>query len=41
MNPTKHVLIAMMLTALLFIVAGDRWNDGVKALKPITVAPKG
>ena len=40
MNPTKHVLIALMLTAVLFIVAGDRWDEGIAAIKPVGIAPK-
>lgn len=40
MNPTKHVLIALMLTALLFIIAGDHWADGIGAVKPVRIAPK-
>lgn len=41
MNPTKHVLIALMLTAALFIIAGDRWDEGIGSIKPVRVAPKG
>jgi hypothetical protein len=40
MNPTKHVLIAMMLTATLFIIAGKHWGD-VASVRPVRVAPKG
>lgn len=39
MNPTKHVLIALMLTAGLFIVAGDRWNENIGRIRPVKVAP--
>ena len=35
-NPVKHVVIAMILTAVLFIIAGDRWNERIGQFQPVT-----
>lgn len=39
-SPTRHVLIALTITALLFVVAGDQWSAGIARFKPVKVAPK-
>jgi hypothetical protein len=41
MNPTRHVLIALTLTAILFVIAGDSWNARIAKLQPVRPAPKG
>lgn len=41
MNPTRHVVIALALTAVLFIVAGDKWNARVARFQPVSPAPRG
>jgi hypothetical protein len=41
MSPTRHVLIALSLTALLFVIAGDSWGDRIGAIKPVRVADRG
>lgn len=40
MNPVRHVVIAMSLTAVLFLIAGDRWNERVKMFRSVKPAPK-
>jgi hypothetical protein len=40
MNPTKHVVIALGLTAILFIIAGDSWNERIAKVQPVMPAPK-
>lgn len=41
MNPTRHVVIALSLTAVLFIIAGDQWNARIAAFGPVSPAPRG
>lgn len=41
MNPTRHVVIALALTAVLFIIAGDKWSARVAAFQPVSPAPRG
>lgn len=40
MNATRHVVIALALTAVLFVIAGDRWSERVALIKPVRPAPK-
>lgn len=40
MNPVRHIVIAMTLTAVLFVLAGDQWNARVSYFKPVHPAPK-
>lgn len=40
-NPTKHVVIALMLTAAILIIAGDRWNERIGAFHAVKPASKG
>lgn len=41
MNPTRHVIIALSLTAVLFVIAGDRWNERIGRLQSVSPAPRG
>lgn len=41
MNATRHVVLALALTAVLFVIAGDRWNARVRYFQPVRPAPKG
>lgn len=38
-NPTRHVLVALSLSALVMLVAGSRWTSGIAALHPVRVVP--
>lgn len=40
MNGTRHVVIALTLTAVLFIIAGDQWSARIGAIQPVRPAPK-
>ena len=40
MTPTQHVLLALSLTAVLFIIASDGWGASVAKVQPISAAPK-
>ncbi len=40
-NPVRHVLIALSLTAVLFIIAGDSWSANVGRLQPVRAVRKG
>jgi len=39
-NATRHIVIAMSLTLLLFLIAGDSWADRIGAVRPVRIAPK-
>ena len=39
-NATRHVVTAMALTFLLFLIAGDQWNARISRFGPVTAAPK-
>lgn len=39
-NPLRHIVIAMTLSIAVFVVAGDRWNERIRAFKPVKAAPK-
>lgn len=39
-NPVKHVLIALSLSALLFLIAGDQWSKNIKTIKPVQPVAK-
>jgi len=40
-NPTRHVLIALALTAMVFIIAGDQWNKNISKIQPVTIKQRG
>lgn len=39
-NPTRHVIIALALSALLFVIAGDKWNANIRTIQPVKPAAK-
>lgn len=39
-NPTRHVIIALALSALFFVVAGDKWSANIKNIKPVQPVAK-
>jgi hypothetical protein len=39
-NPTKHVVIALMLTAAILIIAGDKWNARIAQIHAVQPARK-
>jgi hypothetical protein len=39
-NPIRHVIIALSLSAILFVIAGDRWSANIGKLQPVTVAKR-
>ena len=40
MNGPRHVIIAMSITAILFLIAGDSWNERIGRYKPVQAAAK-
>lgn len=40
-NAVRHVVIALSLSAFLFVIAGDAWNRNIKNVKPVRVVKKG
>lgn len=40
MNPSRHVIIAMTLTALIIFAAGDGWSSRIKRYGPVKAAEK-
>ena len=40
-NPTRHVLIALALTAIVFIVGGAGWQSNIAKIKPVTIKQRG
>lgn len=40
-NPTRFVIISLMLTATLLIIAGDRWNERISKFRNVGPAVKG
>ena len=40
MNPVRHVVVALGLTAILFVLAGDSWNERVAKVQPVRVADR-
>jgi hypothetical protein len=40
-NPRRHVIVALALSAILFLVAGDRWNERISAFGPVRPVRKG
>lgn len=34
-NPTRDVIVALALTALVLIIAGDKWNSNVSLFQPV------
>jgi hypothetical protein len=35
MNPVRHVLIALTLSIVTFVIAGDNWNKNIRYFKPV------
>jgi len=40
-NPTRHVLIALMVTAIVLVIAGDKWQPNVAKLGAVRPVQKG
>lgn len=40
-NPVRHVIIALSLSAVLFIIAGDQWSRNVGMIRPVRLVQKG
>lgn len=40
-NPTRHVLVALMVTAIVLIIAGDKWSPVVGSLGAVRPIRKG
>lgn len=40
MNPTRHVVIALTLSALILFIAGNRWQPAISKVGPIRPTPK-
>lgn len=40
-NPTKFVIVSLMLTAALLILAGDRWNERISRFRNVAPAARG
>lgn len=40
-NPVRHVIIALSLSALLFVIAGDSWSRNIGKLQPVRAVRKG
>lgn len=34
-NPTRHVIVALALTAAIFVIAGDDWNAKIAKIVPV------
>jgi hypothetical protein len=39
-NGPRHVVIALGLTLILFVIAGDQWSARIGAFRPVGIAPK-
>lgn len=40
-NAVRHVIVALSLSAILFVIAGDAWNRNIRAFQPVRVVRKG
>lgn len=40
-NGVRHVIIALSLSALLFIIAGDSWSRNIGKLQPVRAVQRG
>lgn len=40
-NPVRHVIIALALSGVLFLIAGDRWSKNIGQLQPVRPVQKG
>jgi hypothetical protein len=40
-NPTRHVIVALALSVLIYIVADDRWNTRLRKITPVRAVAKG
>jgi len=40
-NPVRHVIIALALAGLLFIIAGDSWSRNIGRLQPVRPVQRG
>jgi len=34
-NPVRHVVIALLLSLVTFVVAGDNWNASINRFQPV------
>jgi hypothetical protein len=40
-NPTRHVLIALSLTAVIFVLADKAWTGNIAKIKPVSFKQRG
>ena len=40
-NPVRHVILALALAGVLFIIAGDQWSRNIASLRPVRPVAKG
>lgn len=40
-NPVRHVIIALALSAIVFVIAGDSWSRNIGKLRPVRPVQKG
>lgn len=40
-NPTRHVIIALALSAILFVIAGDKWSSRISYFQSVRPVRKG